>query len=77
MSSMETLAAHARLLAARFGAQLNLDYVPGRALFRDALAEELGVSEADAEAVCEALEKSRLIRFDRSEELGDVWTLTP
>jgi len=65
----------ATLLAERFGAQLNLDYVPGKTLFRDALVEELGVSEAEAEALCDALEKAKVIRFDRSEELGDVWTL--
>lgn len=72
---MADLAATARFLAGRFGAELNLDYVPGKALFRDALAEELGVPEAEAEALCDALEKARLIRFNRSEELGDVWTL--
>jgi hypothetical protein len=75
MAPMESLAATARFLAERFGAQLNLDYVPGKTLFRDALCEELGISEAEAEALCDSLEKARLIRFDRSEELGDVWTL--
>lgn len=72
---MDRLAAAARFLAERFGEQLNLDYVPGMALFRAALCEELGLEEAEAEALCASLEKTRLIHFHRSEELGDVWTL--
>ena len=72
---MADLAAHVRFLAGRFGAELNLDYVPGKTLFREALREELGISDAEAGALCDALEKARLIRFNRSEEVGDLWTL--
>ena len=47
---MADLAAHVRFLAGRFGAELNLDYVPGKTLFREALREELGISDAEAGA---------------------------
>jgi len=72
---MHNLPAAAKLLADKFGDQMNLDYRPGKVAFRDVLAEELGLTEQEADSLVEEREKTKLIRFDRSEELGDVWTL--
>lgn len=72
---MHDLPRAAKLLADTFGDQMNLDYRPGKVAFREVLAEALGLTENEAESLVEELEATKLIRFDRSEELGDVWTL--
>lgn len=72
---MSDLARAAALLADTFGDQINLDYRPGKAALRDALVEAYGLGESAADALVDELERTKHIRFDRSEELGDVWTL--
>ncbi len=72
---MIQLARAVRALQARFGSTTAAPYVPGKTLFRDALCEEFKVSQADAEVICDSLEKNRGIVFARSNESGPLWTI--
>lgn len=72
---MMQLARAVRALRARFGSTTAAPYVPGKTMFRDALCEEFKLSQADAEVVCDSLEKNRGITFSRSNENGPLWTI--
>jgi hypothetical protein len=63
-------AAHA--LHDMFGPLVDADYLPGKTLFRDALAERFEISQLVAEDLCDELEQARLIRFVRTTE-GTGW----
>jgi hypothetical protein len=60
------------VLHARFGALVDADYLPGKTAMRDALCEELGVSQLEAEELCDSLEERGILRFVRSPE-GVGW----
>ena len=62
-------------LQTRFGTSTAAPYVPGKTQFRDALCEEFNVSQADAEVVCDSLEKGGGLVFSRSTESGPLWTI--
>lgn len=64
-------------LRSRFGTGVDLPYVPGKTAFRDVICEIQGLSQAEAEAVCDSLEQAGVIRFERSATLGNRWTLDP
>ncbi|MRG92497.1 hypothetical protein [Polyangium spumosum] len=52
-----------RALRDRFGTFVGADYVPGKTAMRDALVERFGISQLDAEELCDALEASGALRF--------------
>ncbi len=62
-------------LHARFGSTTAAPYVPGKTRFRDALCDEFNVSQADAEVICDSLEKDGGLVFSRSNESGPLWTI--
>ena len=72
---MIELARAVHALQARFGSTTAAPYVPGKTLFRDALCENFKVSQAEAEVVCDSLERNRGIVFWRSNESGPLWTI--
>ena len=59
------LASLARALHRRFGAQLEENYLDGRTLLRDAVAEVVGCSELEAEELVDTLEAMRYVRFPK------------
>ena len=67
----------ARELERELGARVNLPYLPGKTAFRDALYKKRGISEADAERLCDSLEQTKMIRFERSITEGPSWTIHP
>lgn len=67
-----TLERAARVLADRFGALLDAEYLLGKTLFREVVASELGVSVLTAEELCDELERAGKIRFVTSED-GVGW----
>jgi hypothetical protein len=71
------LSSAAEALRRRFGTSVDLPYVPGKTAFRDVICEIEGLSQAEAEAVCDSLEQTGIIRFERSAILGNRWTLDP
>ena len=54
-----------RGLRQRFGETLEEDYLDGRRVLRDAVAEELGCSALEAEELVDTLEAMGLLRFPR------------
>ncbi len=62
-------------LHARFGSTTAAPYVPGKTLFRDALCEEFNLSQADAEVICDSLEKNGGLVFSRLNESGPLWSV--
>jgi hypothetical protein len=62
------------VLRERFGALVDADYLPGKTAMRDALCEELGLSQLEAEELCDSLEERGILRFVRSPE-GVGWHL--
>ncbi|HVK64412.1 MAG TPA: hypothetical protein VM694_08060 [Polyangium sp.] len=52
-----------RALRARFGTFVGADYLPGKTAMRDALCDRFGVSQLEAEELCDALEASGALRF--------------
>ncbi len=66
----------AAVLESRLGAQFSAAYVPGKTLLRNVLCEEFKISEAEAEILCDSLERGGTIRFEESEELGPMWNMT-
>lgn len=72
---MVSLGSAVTALHQRFGANMAGDYVPGKTVFRDALCEEFGMSQADAEMICDSLEREKAIQFFNSPELGEFWTI--
>jgi hypothetical protein len=69
------LARAVEALHAHFGSTVAAPYVPGKTLFRDALCDEFELSQAEAEDLCDSLERARAITFARSQDAGPVWTL--
>lgn len=67
-----TVESAARLLADRFGALFDADYLPGKTRFREVVARELGVSILVAEELCDELERAGRIRFVTGED-GAGW----
>jgi hypothetical protein len=65
----------AQELRRRFGARVDAAYVPGKTFFRDALCEQRGISQAEAEALCDSLEQAKLIRFVQSASVGSQWII--
>jgi len=61
-----------RALRERFGAFVDADYLAGKTVMRDALCEEFGISQLEAEELCDALEASRVLRFVTTPE-GVGW----
>jgi hypothetical protein len=59
----------------RFGTRVPAAYLPGKTFFRDALYERLGVSQGQAEDLCDSLERAGVLRFVHSTVDGDVWTI--
>jgi hypothetical protein len=53
----------AAYLHERFGTRSADEYVPGKTRFRDALYVRFGLSQLEAEELCDALERAGLIRF--------------
>ena len=70
-----TLEEAATELRLRFGPLLDAAYVPGKTAFRNAFCDELGLSEAEAEEMCDSLETADLIHFERSPEEGSHWII--
>lgn len=75
VKEMIALEKAAEELNRRFGSQVDAAYVPGKTAFRDSLCEQLGLSAAEAEGICDSLEHARLIRFERSPVFGPRWTI--
>lgn len=59
-------------LSERFGALVDADYLQGKTAMRDTLCERLGVSQLEAEELCDSLEQQGVLRFVRSPE-GVGW----
>jgi hypothetical protein len=59
-------------LRERFGALVDADYLPGKTAMRDALCDRLGLSQLEAEELCDSLEARGILRFVRSPE-GVGW----
>jgi hypothetical protein len=59
------LAALARHLRVKFGATLEIDYLDGRTVLRDAVAAHLGCSLLTAEDLVEMLETSGYLEFPK------------
>lgn len=72
---MIDMAHAADLLRSHFGEVTGEAYVTGKTLFRDALCERYGISQLDAEDLCDSLEKAGLIRYTETEENGPVWVI--
>jgi hypothetical protein len=68
--SVVTTESGVRVLSERFGPLYDAEYVPGKTAFRDALAEDLQISELDAEDLCDELERMGRIAFVR---IGDTF----
>jgi hypothetical protein len=64
-------------LRRRFGRSVEAAYVPGKTMFRDELCDCFGISQAEAEELCDSLESQRVIRFERSSETGPTWWIEP
>ena len=64
-------------LRQRFGGHIEAAYVPGKTVFRDTLCDRLGLSELEAEELCDSLETAHLIRFERSALYGPRWAIGP
>jgi len=62
----------ARLLDDVLGPLVDADYLMGKTLLCDALAEHLGISILRAEELCDELERTERIRFVRTED-GVAW----
>jgi hypothetical protein len=58
-----------------FGVLVDADYVTGKTQFRDALCASFGVSQLEAEELCDDLERAEVIRFVDSPELGTGWSI--
>jgi hypothetical protein len=63
-----TLANAARALREAFGPITDDDYLPGKTAFRDELCLRFGLSQLEAEELCDELEHAELLRFVRSED---------
>jgi len=63
------------LLQERFGRRLDAPYEPGKTMFRDALFDSAGLSQEEAEVLCDSLERAELIRFVSTELEGDSWII--
>jgi hypothetical protein len=57
------LACLARDLEQRLGPELEVEYLDGRTLIRDAIVELLGCSALESEELVETLESRRYVRF--------------
>ncbi len=75
-SAKMDLASAADDLKRRFGPALGGPYVIGKTMLRDALCERRGLSQLEAEELCDSLEKAGFIRFERSAEQGPSWWIT-
>jgi hypothetical protein len=67
-----TLERAAYELYGMFGALLDADYIQGKTIFRDALADRFELSQCVAEYLCDELERAERIRFVRTAE-GAGW----
>jgi hypothetical protein len=67
----------ARELERCFGTLVDADYLTGKTRFRDALCDRLGLSELDAEVICDELEAARVLRFVESPTDGIGWSIEP
>lgn len=65
------------LLIENIGVDLQAPYVPGKTILRDELCARAALSQAEAEALCDSLERAGAIRFERSEVDGGSWLLSP
>lgn len=65
------------VLRSRFGSEVAAPRLPGKTLFRDALCEECGVSQLDAELLCDSLEGVGAVRFQASPEHGWIGVIDP
>ena len=74
------LAKVVRIFERRFGAALPQGYVLGRSMFRDAIVEELGCSELDAENLVDTMIGLGYLQFDGSpsEAIDNLepWTIS-
>jgi hypothetical protein len=52
-----------RALRERFGAFVGAEYLFGKTAMRDALCEQFGISQLEAEELCDALESAGALRF--------------
>jgi hypothetical protein len=59
-------------LLAEFGPLVSTDYLLGKTQFRDILCLRFGLSQLQAEELCDELERSTIIRFVQSAE-GRGW----
>ncbi len=63
-------------LAKRFGTSFGgLAYLPGKTAFRDVLCERCGISQLEAEELCDSLEQAGMIHFERDRIDGSFWTI--
>jgi len=67
-----TLERATRTLHEVFGPLLDADYVTGKTVLRDALAERFTLSQLEAEDLCDELERSARVRFVRTAD-GAAW----
>jgi hypothetical protein len=66
------LARAGETLLAEFGPLVSTDYLPGKTQFRDTLCERFGLSQLQAEELCDELERTAILRFVQSVE-GSGW----
>lgn len=68
------LARAADALREAFGPTPEAEYVPGKTLFRDELCDRFGLSQLEAEQLCDQLEQAGVIRFV-SDDRGVGWLI--
>jgi hypothetical protein len=66
----------AEALYEQFGALIDADYLSGKTTLRDALCDRLGMSQLEAEDMCDSMEQAGLLRFIDTPE-GAGWNIHP